>query len=83
MNVFYAIILAALLSHIPSVVPYISETVHPNIRGTLATLPAFMMAAGMLMVWIIGYFLTWRMTAYILGFFISRTEISVVHRNLD
>ena len=46
--------------------PYISETVHPSIRGSLATLPAFMMASGMLMVWIIGYFLTWRMTAYLL-----------------
>ena len=47
--------------------PYISETVHPSIRGSLTTLPAFMMAGGMLMVWIIGYFLTWRMTAFVLA----------------
>ena len=50
-----------------SMMPYISETVHPSIRGSLTTLPAFMMAGGMLMVWIIGYFLTWRMTAFVLA----------------
>ena len=54
------------MSYSASVMPYISETVHPSIRGSLATLPAFMMSAGMVMVWIIAYFLTWRMTAYLL-----------------
>merc|ERR1712079_336615 len=57
---------AAVMSYSASMMPYISETVHPSIRGSLVTLPAFMMAGGMLMVWIIGYFLTWRMTAYLL-----------------
>ena len=46
--------------------PYISETVHPKIRGSLATMPAFMIATGLLLAWIFGYFLTWRMTAYLL-----------------
>ena len=54
------------MSFSASVMPYISETVHPSIRGSLATLPAFMMSAGMVTVWIIAYFLTWRMTAYLL-----------------
>ena len=58
--------LGGMMSYSASVMPYISETVHPSIRGSLATLPAFMMSAGMVMVWIIAYFLTWRMTAYLL-----------------
>ena len=49
-----------------SVMPYISETVHPNIRGSLVTLPGFMIASGMLLVWSVGYFVSWRMTAYLL-----------------
>ena len=54
------------MSYSASIMPYISETVHPKIRGSLATLPPFMMAFGMLVTWILGYFLSWRMTAYLL-----------------
>ena len=43
-----------------------SETVHPSIRSSLMALPAFMIAFGQLLVWILGYFLPWRMTAYLL-----------------
>ena len=46
--------------------PYISETVHPSIRATLMTMPGFMIAAGMLLVWTLGYFLTWRIIAHLL-----------------
>ena len=51
--------------HMSSVGVYISETVHPKIRGTLVILPAFFMACGMLTVWILGYFFTWRTTAFL------------------
>ena len=47
--------------------PYISETVHPNLRGSLLALPPFLLSFGVLLVWIYGYFLTWRVTAYILS----------------
>ena len=47
-------------------VPYLSETVHPSIRSSLVALPAFMVAFGQLSVWILGYFLPWRTTAYLL-----------------
>ena len=50
-----------------SAVPiYISETAHPKIRGSLVTLDAFALATGYLATWILSYFLTWRMTAYLL-----------------
>jgi ABC-type multidrug transport system fused ATPase/permease subunit len=50
-----------------SAVPiYISETAHPKIRGSLVTLDAFALATGYLGTWILSYFLTWRMTAYLL-----------------
>ena len=48
-----------------SVKSYISETVHPEIRGSLVTMSGFSMAAGMLSTWILGYFLNWRMIAYL------------------
>ena len=54
------------MSYSASIMPYISETVHPNLRGSLATLPPFMLASGMLFVWIISYFFTWRITAHLL-----------------
>ena len=44
-----------------------SETIHPSIRSSLMALPAFMIAFGQLLVWILGYFLPWRTTAYILS----------------
>ena len=56
----------AMNTYLSSVMPYISETVHPNSRGRLASLPTFMRTSGMLLVWTLGYFLSWRMTAYIL-----------------
>ena len=59
-------ILAAVLAHSSSVVTYISETVHPKIRSSLVTLPSFMFSFGMLLVWLLGYLLSWRTTAYTL-----------------
>ena len=47
--------------------PYISETVHPNIRASIVTLPGFMNTLGILLVWSLGYFLSWRTTAYFLA----------------
>ena len=44
---------------------YISETVHPNIRSNLTVLPAFFMAFGTWLVWVVGYFLSWRNTAFV------------------
>ena len=55
-----------MLSQSSAVPIYISETAHPNIRGSLVTLDAFVLATGYLSTWIISYFLTWRMTAYLL-----------------
>ena len=55
-----------MLSYSPAVTPYISETAHPNIRSILVTLRSFVMAIGILTTWTLGYFLPWRMTAYIL-----------------
>ena len=37
-----------------SVKSYISETAHPKIRGSLVTMPAFSMAIGLLVTWILG-----------------------------
>ena len=52
--------------HSSAVMPYISETVHPTVRPSLMSLPGFMVAFGLLLVWTLGYFLTWRYTAYVL-----------------
>ena len=46
---------------------YTAETVHPKIRNNLTILPSIFVGIGMLFVWIIGYFATWRITAYILA----------------
>jgi MFS family permease len=54
------------MSYSASVTSYISETAHPTIRGSLVTLRALSMATGLLMTWTLGYFVTWRMIAYIL-----------------
>ena len=45
---------------------YIAETVHPSIRNNLTIIPSIFMSAGFLFTWVIGYFETWRNTAYIL-----------------
>ena len=58
---------AALCFQSSIVSPYISETVHPNIRGSLLALPNFSLTFGVLLVWLFGYFLTWRVIAYILS----------------
>ena len=60
------------MTYSASITPYISETVHPKIRGRLVIIPAFMMAIGLLLTWILGfktsmgYVTTWRITAYLL-----------------
>ena len=59
--------LATVVSQSPAVPIYISETAHPKIRGSLVTLDAFALATGYLTTWILSYFLTWRMTAYLLA----------------
>ena len=62
----YQIIPATVVSQSPAVPIYISETAHPKIRGSLVTLDAFNIATGYLLTWILSYFFTWRMTAYLL-----------------
>ena len=60
------------MAYSASITPFISETVHPKIRGRLVIIPAFMMAIGLLLTWILGfktsmgYVTTWRATAYLL-----------------
>ena len=60
------------MTYSASITPYISEIVHPKIRGRLVIIPAFMMAIGLLLTWILGfktsmgYVTTWRITAYLL-----------------
>ena len=46
--------------------PFISETVHPSIRGNLVILTALFMATGKFFVWTVGYQVSWRLTAFIL-----------------
>ena len=43
---------------------YISETVHPMIRGTLLVVPNLFFCVGTLFIWVISYFYSWRTTAY-------------------
>ena len=40
----------------PSTGAYISETVHPDIRGSMLTLPPFFLSTGYLYGWVIGYY---------------------------
>ena len=61
-----AVMSSAVSIYLSSIGVYISETVHPSIRASLVILPAFFMAFGLLLVWIIGFFLSWRTTALIL-----------------
>ena len=49
-----------------SALPYIAETVHPKIRGSLVILPGIFLALGQFFVWFLSYFLSWRMTAFVL-----------------
>ena len=58
---------AIVVSQSPAVPIYISETAHPKIRGSLVTFDAFALSTGYLTTWILSYFLTWRMTAYLLA----------------
>ena len=44
---------------------YISETVHPKVRGSLLVLPNMFFSFGMLFIWTVSYFCSWRITAYI------------------
>ena len=44
---------------------YISETVHPDVRATLASIPGFAMSVGLSTIWILGYFSHWRTIAYL------------------
>ena len=39
---------------------------HPSLRGSLVILPGIFMTFGQLVSWILGYFLSWRTTAYVL-----------------
>ena len=44
---------------------YIAETVHPDIRASLASLPGFAMSSGLSVIWILRYFWSSRIIAYI------------------
>ena len=43
---------------------YISETAHPDIRATLASLPGFADSLGISSIWILGHFTSYRMVAW-------------------
>ena len=45
---------------------YISETVHPKVRGSLLVVRSLFSALGKLFTWIVAYFLSWRETSYVL-----------------
>ena len=42
------------------------EIVHPSIRGSLVIITGIFMTIGQLISWILGYFLDWRTTAFVL-----------------
>ena len=44
---------------------FISETVHPNIRGSLLVLPGVFTAFGIFFIWLISYYCPWNITSYI------------------
>merc|ERR1711963_1206068 len=44
---------------------YISESVHPNIRGSLVVLPNLFMSLGLLLIWTLAYFFSRKITAYL------------------
>ena len=54
----------ALASMLASPNVYISETAHPDIRATLASLPGFADSIGISSIWILGHFVSWRTIAY-------------------
>ena len=51
-------------------IPHLWCPIYPRLFiqefSSLVTLPSFMLSFGMLLVWFLGYFLSWRTTAYIL-----------------
>ena len=44
---------------------YIAETVHPSCRATLSSMVGFAYSAGICLLWMLGYFFTWQVVAYI------------------
>ena len=44
---------------------YISEIAHPDFRATLASLPGFSLSVGLSLVWVLGYFFTWKTIAFL------------------
>lgn len=50
---------------LPSAQVYVSECSHPRIRGRLGSLPALFMAAGILVAYIVGSFVSWFILALV------------------
>lgn len=50
--------------YMSSIGVYISESVHSDLRGSMVVLSPFFLASGMLIDWIIGYFYSWKITAF-------------------
>ena len=44
---------------------YIAESAHPKIRNNLTILPSILMSFGIWFVWTLGYFVSWRTTAFL------------------
>ena len=44
---------------------YIAETVHPDVRASLTSLPGFSFSAGLSIIWILGYFWSYVAIAYV------------------
>ena len=72
---------------------YISETAHPDIRATLASLPGFADSIGISSIWILGHFVSWRIIAYFavlpfcllfpIFFFLPETPYWLVENGLE
>ena len=44
---------------------YISDTVHPDVRANLASIPGLAINVGVSTTWVLGYFLHWRTISYL------------------
>ena len=51
--------------HLPISDVYIAETAHPDIRASLASLPGFGFAVGISIIWILAYFWSYIVVAYV------------------
>jgi len=69
---FPVLLLARVLSSLatwviyPSASVFVAEISHPDLRGTLATIPPLFLSIGMLLSYLLGYLVHWRIMCWIL-----------------